>query len=96
MWASSALRWGFRDYHGDRVVRARPTESAVTKRILQQNSLAQHWARDWRALALTQVKRKKAGLDNPREGWEDGTPPPHRDFKERGVMPVCCVREFPV
>jgi len=25
------------------------------KRILQQNSLAQHWARDWRALALTQV-----------------------------------------
>ena len=20
-----------------------------------------------------------------REGWEDGTPPPHRDFKERGV-----------
>ena len=21
--------------------------------------------------------------DNPREGWEDGTPPPHRDFKER-------------
>ena len=27
------------------------------------------------------VKRKKT--DNPREGWEDGTPPPHRDFKER-------------
>ena len=25
------------------------------KSILQQNSLAQHWARDWRALALTQV-----------------------------------------
>jgi len=25
------------------------------KRILEQNSLAQHWARDWRALALTQV-----------------------------------------
>ena len=24
-------------------------------RILQQNSLALHWARDWRALALTQV-----------------------------------------
>ena len=23
---------------------------------------------------------------NPKEGWEDGTPPPHRDFKERGVM----------
>ena len=29
-------------------------------------------------------KRKKT--DNPREGWEDGTPPPHRDFKERCVM----------
>ena len=29
-------------------------------------------------------ERKKT--DNPREGWEDGTPPPHRDFKERGVM----------
>ena len=28
--------------------------------------------------------RKKT--DNPREGWEDGTPPPHRDFKERSVM----------
>ena len=29
-------------------------------------------------------KRKKT--DNPREGWENGTPPPHRDFKERSVM----------
>ena len=33
---------------------------------------------------LRSEKRKKT--DNPREGWEDGTPPPHRDFKERGVM----------
>ena len=31
-----------------------------------------------------QKERKK--IDNPREGWEDGTPPPHRDFKERGVV----------
>ena len=31
-----------------------------------------------------ETKRKKT--DNPREGWEDGTPPPHRDFKERGVV----------
>ena len=30
------------------------------------------------------LKRKKT--DSPREGWEDGTPPPHRDFKERCVM----------
>ena len=29
-------------------------------------------------------ERKKT--DNPREGWEDGTPPPHRDFKERCVV----------
>ena len=27
-------------------------------------------------------ERKKT--DNPREGWEDGTPPPHRDFLRRG------------
>ena len=33
---------------------------------------------------IVQKERKKT--DNPREGWEDGTPPPHRDFKERGVM----------
>ena len=25
-----------------------------------------------------QKERKKT--DNPREGWEDGTPPPHRDL----------------
>ena len=35
---------------------------------------------------LAQKERKKE-TDNSREGWEDGTPPPHRDFKERGVMP---------
>ena len=33
---------------------------------------------------VVQKERKKT--DNPREGWEDGTPPPHRDFKERGVV----------
>jgi len=31
-------------------------------------------------------KKERKKTDNPREGWEDGTPPPHRDFKERGVM----------
>ena len=35
-------------------------------------------------------ERKKT--DNPREGWEDGTPPPHRDFKP---CPVLCVRGRP-
>ena len=34
-----------------------------------------------------QVKKERKKTDNPREGWEDGTPPPHRDFKERGVIP---------
>ena len=29
----------------------------TTERVLQQSSLAQHWARDWLALALTQVHR---------------------------------------
>ena len=32
-------------------------------------------------------KKERKKTENPREGWgEDGTPPPHRDFKERGVM----------
>ena len=31
-------------------------------------------------------KRKKPTTKTPREGWENGTPPPHRDFKERSVM----------
>ena len=38
----------------------------------------------WSAVSNRKKERKKT--DNPREGWEDGTPPPHRDFKERGVM----------
>jgi len=36
-------------------------------------------------------RKKRKKTDNPREGWEDGTPPPHRDFKERSV--VLAVRE---
>ena len=31
-------------------------------------------------------KKERKKTDNPREGWEDGTPPPHRDFKERGEV----------
>ena len=30
-------------------------QAATWQRILRQNSLARHWARDWLALALTQV-----------------------------------------
>jgi hypothetical protein len=33
-------------------------------------------------------KESKKDNRHAREGWEDGTPPPHRDFKERGVMSV--------
>ena len=33
------------------------------------------------------VKERKK-TDNPREGWEDGTPPPHRDFKGPCVFSV--------
>ena len=32
------------------------------------------------------AEKERKKTDNPREGWEDGTPPPHRDFKERGVV----------
>ena len=32
------------------------------------------------------LKKERKKTDNPREGWEDGTPPPHRDFKERCVV----------
>ena len=38
-----------------------------------------------RASPVRLNKRRKKKTDNPREGWEDGTPPPHRDFKERSV-----------
>ena len=41
-------------------------------------------AQTQRHSAHREKERKKT--DNPREGWEDGTPPPHRDFKERGVV----------
>ena len=33
------------------------------------------------------VKERKK-TDKPREGWEDGTPPPHRDFERRRRLPV--------
>ena len=39
----------------------------------------------WGGLTLKlrpSLKKERKKTDNPREGWEDGTPPPHRDFKE--------------
>ena len=38
------------------------------KRILQPNSLAQDWARDWRALALTQVHHWSRLSDSREDG----------------------------
>ena len=32
----------------------------------------------------TSSHKERKKTDNPREGWEDGTPPPHRDFLRRG------------
>ena len=32
------------------------------------------------------LKKERKKTHNPREGWENGTPPPHRDFKERSVV----------
>ena len=44
----------------------------------------QHEGAPSKNVRKSQKERKKT--DNPREGWENGTPPPHRDFKERGVV----------
>ena len=38
-----------------------------------------------RGRRISNLEKKRKKTDNPREGWEDGTPPPHRDFKERRV-----------
>ena len=44
------------------------TSRAGELRILQRNSLAQHWARDWRALALTQVHHGSRLSDSREDG----------------------------
>jgi hypothetical protein len=61
--------------------------------------LASAAKRRWRSAILTAAarqrpvrlvdedrKKERKKTDHPREGWEDGTPPPHRDFKERCVV----------
>ena len=35
---------------------------------------------------MRKKREKERKTDRSRERWEDGTPPPHRDFKERGVV----------
>ena len=42
--------------------------AGVGKRIFPQNSLAQHWARDWRALALTQGHHRSRLSDSCEDG----------------------------
>ena len=37
---------------------------------------------DLRSFAVSERKKQKRAF----KGWEDGTPPPHRDFKERSVV----------
>ena len=40
---------------------------------------------EWKGKSGAAVLKERKKTDNPREGWEDGTPPPHRDFKEGTV-----------
>ncbi|EOD33448.1 hypothetical protein EMIHUDRAFT_229823 [Emiliania huxleyi CCMP1516] len=60
---------------------APPASEAVERGLSLQAAPGpkSRWA--WNAMGTEERKK----TDNPREGWEDGTPPPHRDFKERGV-----------
>ena len=42
--------------------------------------------RSWSTWSAPIYFKERKKTDSPREGWEDGTPPPHRDFKERSVV----------
>ena len=53
----------------------------MKKEFKHKNSLSQQTGS-----TQVPVKKERKKPDNPREGWEDGTPPPHRDFKERCVV----------
>ena len=39
-----------------------------------------------RASPVPRKKERKQKTQAPGQGWEDGTPPPHGDFKERSVL----------
>ena len=45
---------------------------AKKERKIEQNSLAQHWARDWRTLALTQERKQimEGGMGNSSQSVE--------------------------
>ena len=61
-----------------------PKSPPLSQRELQTPSTA--GARTLIGLCLEEEvqKKERKKTDNPREGWEDGTPPPHRDFLRRG------------
>ena len=49
-------------------------------------TLPQTESREQKKYRDSREKKERKKTDNPREGWEDGTPPPRRDFKERSVV----------
>ena len=58
----------------------------VTRRAVVAGEYHTSHHSSWEIFSLVGIKKERKKTDNPREGWEDGTPPPHRDFKERGVV----------
>ena len=58
----------FTSTHKKEFYNSTPSHNTIEKRILQQDSLAQHWARDWRALALTQVHHWSRLSDSREDG----------------------------
>ena len=58
--------------------------STLTQQIKERKKERKQTTQGRDGRTARQKERKKT--DNPREGWEDGTPPPHRDFKERCVV----------
>ena len=73
------------DAHEHRgTVRTPPRSQGVHHTTAKKERKQTAQGRDGRTTSHNGKKERKK-TDNPREGWEDGTPPPHRDFKERRV-----------
>ena len=58
--AAAGFAFGFEGIDDSSSRAESPSKSCWKQRILERNSLAQHWARDWRALALTNELSVKA------------------------------------
>ena len=65
---------------------ARTTEALAASALLTQAYSLQSIDGTHCTVRASPVPKERKKTDNPREGWENGTPPPHRDFKERGVV----------